>query len=292
MPDLKQVEGLKASVLPHSNIEVIEVDNPLCYAVISLQGAQVLKFQKKENTVPQDLLWLSDLNQYQSGKAIRGGIPLCFPWFGGHKTQKNNPSHGFARCLPWQISDVSYAEHTGHELIFKLEDTTYTRSIWNHSFLLQMKISCKDQLTLHFEVVNTGDTDFEYEFAWHSYFPADIHSAKVKGLFDHQYIDQLQDMKICLQTEQDIEFTSEVDRIYPKTHGKFEIQSDQQGPVCLKSNASSAVVWNPWVAKAQRLVDVADAWQNFLCVESGQIKSASVKLAPSRSAYYELVISN
>lgn len=293
MPDLKSIYGMKYTVLSESQLEIIEIQNQFCSAVISLQGAQILKFQSKTNQTKEDLLWLSELNQYKPGKAIRGGIPLCFPWFGGHKIDSTYPAHGFARYLPWQLIDAIYSESTGHELVFQLKDTAHTRSLWNHSFQIQIKIRCQKNLTLHFEVVNTGDASFEYEFAWHSYFPADIASAKIKGLRHTEYIDQLQDMQCFTQAEEYIEIKQEIDRIYLKTQGVFEISSLQKPLIYVESDASGAVVWNPWIDKTQRLADVDDdAWQKFLCLECGQLKGASVKLAPHQSKIYKLMISH
>lgn len=291
MTEFKSVDGVTYHV--KNELEVIEIDNQFCNAIISLQGAQILEFKSKKMINSKDLLWVSSLNTYQQGKAIRGGIPFCFPWFGGHKIHHDYPAHGFARYLPWQLIDVIYAEKKGHELVFQLKDTAHTRHLWNHSFQLQMKICCQDKLTLHFEIINTGDIEFEYEFVWHSYFPVDIYHAKIKGLHQTAYIDQLKHMQDDVQTEEYIEIEKEMDRIYPKTKGVFKISSGQMPTIYVKSNAKSAVVWNPWLTKAQRLADVGDqAWQDFVCLESGQIKDASMKLAPNASATYELIISD
>ena len=251
--------------------KILQIHNHNCEAEISLQGAQVLKFFSKK--LNKDLLWLSDLNQYQSGKAIRGGIPLCFPWFGTHPTDANLPAHGFARNSIWQLKDIT-EDTAGHHLRFELTDSEATRQYWNYAFRLEMLIHCGEQLHLEFKLHNRDQQAFEFSFAWHSYFPTETQSTKVKGLRGLDYIDQLDENCQKTQFDEWIEFTAETDRIYPITSGQFVIQQQGKDHIYIQSSAKSAVIWNPWIEKAKRLGDVRDdAWKGFICVETGQIAS-------------------
>lgn len=270
-------------------IEVIQIENAYCTAEISLQGAQVLKFFSKKYN--KDFLWLSELNQYQLGKAIRGGIPLCFPWFGAHTTEAGFPSHGFARNSFWSLVEITEDE-TGHHLRFELKDSAATRQYWNYAFKLEIQIHCGKQLQLEFKLQNLDQKDFEFSFAWHSYFPAETQIAKVKGLQGLNYIDQLDQNQQKVQIDEFIEFTAELDRIYPETSGEFTLLRNQSEKIQIQSTAKSAVIWNPWIEKAKRLSDVRDdAWREFVCVETGQIANQSVRIPAGQSVNYELTIS-
>lgn len=271
-----------------NDVEVLSIENSFCEALISLHGAQILKFHSKKHN--KDLLWLSDLAKFETGKAIRGGIPLCFPWFGGHPTDANLPAHGFARNSLWQLKDIT-EDTAGHHVLIELTDTAATRQLWTYAFKLQMLIHCGEELKLEFKLQNLDRHAFEFTFAWHSYFPVATQNASVLGLEGTDYIDQLDQNKVKIQTSKSIEFTAETDRIYPKTSGKFTIQQNGEHHIQIQSTATSAVVWNPWIEKAQRLADVADnAWQDFICVETGQIASEKVSLDAGETVQYQLSI--
>lgn len=292
MHHLESIDGVKSYFLQGSKLEVIAVENEFCEAVIALQGAQVLEFKTKKGKNTRNLLWLSNLNEYQLGTAIRGGIPLCFPWFGGHATELSFPSHGFARNSLWQLNEIVKSKEDGHILTFQLEDSNETRRLWNYPFLLQMVIHCSDKLQLTFKLTNTGSVPFHYHFAWHSYFPVDIETASIYGLQNTTYIDQLKQMQKYEQTDDAIRIQSEVDRIYPHTKGSFEIHSQQQSPIYIQSSAKSTVVWNPWINKTQRLKDIEnDAWRYFVCLESGQIHNNIPALISGETMSYMLTIS-
>ncbi|MEK5771221.1 D-hexose-6-phosphate mutarotase [Acinetobacter variabilis] len=269
--------------------EILHIRNDYCEAEISLQGAQVLKFFSKK--LNKDLLWLSELNQYQQGKAIRGGIPLCFPWFGGHPTDANLPAHGFARNKVWQLKDIT-EEVTGHHVLLELTDSEATHRYWDYAFKLEMLIHCGEQLQLEFKLNNLDERSFEFTFAWHSYFPVETQIAQVKSLQGLSYIDQLDQNQQKVQKEDSIGFTSELDRIYPETSGKFTLFQNHSEQINIQSTAKSAVIWNPWIEKAKRLGDMHDdAWREFICVETGQIATQKVQLAAGQSISYQLRIS-
>ena len=274
--------------LEDSELEAIQISNPFCEALISLHGAQVLKFHNKKHN--KDLLWLSELAKFETGKAIRGGIPLCFPWFGGHPTDTELPAHGFARNSLWQLKDITENE-TGHHVLLELKDSAATHQLWNYAFKLEMHIHCGEQLQLEFKLQNLDQQAFEFTFAWHSYFPVITQQARVLGLHHTDYIDQLDGNQVKTQIEQNIQFTAEIDRIYPKTSGQFVIQQNAEQQIHIQSSAKSAVIWNPWIEKAARLADIDDgAWQDFICVETGQIAFEKVSLVPQQSVGFELMI--
>lgn len=282
------VLGVTYTKLLNSELDCLKISNSFCEATISFQGAQILEFNSKSKNKP--LLWLSDLNPYSVGKAIRGGIPLCFPWFGASKQNSDFPSHGFARNLVWNLIDISVDE-MGHHVVFELNDSCDTRKYWDFAFNLQMKIHCGEQLELELILTNFDQIDLECEFVWHSYFSAITKIAQVHGLAHVEYIDQLDGNTLKIQKDQQILFTQEEDRIYPKTVGQFVLLQNKTDQIQINSSATSAVIWNPWIDKAKRLSDVRDdAWQEFVCIESGQIGSEKLKLRSGEKIHYHLKI--
>jgi len=285
---MNNVSGVTFSKLPKSELDCLKISNSFCDAIISFQGAQILEFFSKVKGKP--LLWVSDLNLYSSGKAIRGGIPVCFPWFGASTENKDFPSHGFARNLVWRLLEVSVDER-GHHVVFELNDNHDTRKYWNFAFSLQMTIHCGQQLQLELKLVNRDKVEIECDFVWHSYFSANTKIAQVQGLVKMEYIDQLDGNKLKIQKNQKIVFAQEEDRIYSKGVGQLELLQNGLECIRIKTNAMSTVIWNPWVDKSIRLHDVRnDSWQNFVCIECGQIGTEKIKLKSTESAYYYLYI--
>lgn len=274
--------------LKNSKLDAIQISNPFCEALISLQGGQVLQFFSKTQNKP--LLWLSELAKFETGKAIRGGIPLCFPWFGTHPTDANVHAHGFARNSLWSV--VKIEEHeVGHGVVLGLSDSLETRKYWDYAFKLQVHIHCGETLKLEFKLTNLDPKPFDFSFAWHSYFPAQTQFAQVLGLQGTEYIDQLDHNTLKKQEDLKVSFDAELDRIYLNTAGQCVIQQDAHDQIQIQSTAKSTVVWNPWIEKAKRLNDVKDdAWQDFICVECGQIGSEKVNIKSGNSIEYELCI--
>ena len=170
-------------------------------------------------------------------------------------------------------------------------DSATMHQLWNYAFKLEMHIHCVERLKLEFKLQNLDQQAFEFSFAWHSYFPIDTQNVQVLGLQNIEYIDQLDNNSLKHQPEETIQFNSELDRIYPKTSGQFMLKQNEQDQIQIQSTAKSAVIWNPWIDKAARLADVDnDAWQDFICVEAGQIASQSLWLPAGESVHYQLEI--
>lgn len=285
--------GIKPQWLAHENnaIEVLVISNPFCDAVIAYQGAQVLHYQAKQKP---PLLWLSTGNRFQSGKAIRGGIPLCFPWFGAHPDNPALAAHGFARNLLWQLAAAEHNMH-GHRLRFVLSETVATRSIWDYAFKLSVEIQFGAQLEVKLQVSNTDSQPFEFGFAWHSYFAIqDICQTQLHGLEHVPFLDQLVPAAGYSHVEhQPVGFLAETDRIYQQAGGHYQITAEQQTPIQIDAPAcSSVVVWNPWAEKATRLGDMPEnSWKNMLCVECGQVGEANVQLQAGQTLSYPLILS-
>jgi glucose-6-phosphate 1-epimerase len=269
----------------------LQIRNAHCEALLSLQGAQLLSFRAKGE---KPLLWLSEQAVYVPGKAIRGGIPLCFPWFGPHAEDALKPAHGFARQQEWTLQEAhDHADHT--TLVFRLGDDAASRALWPHAFLARLTLLLGSSLSLTLQVENTGDSPFRFSFALHSYFPVtDIRQTRVEGLEATDFIDQLKGDAVCKAENAAIRFSAETDRVYEGAGGHYRVV-DEAGGDSLRIDAPScrsAIVWNPWVEKTQRLADMADdAWCRMLCVECGNTGHDTVELAAGQQAGFSLALS-
>lgn len=134
---------------------------------VSLYGGQVLSYRVLGY---QDTLWLSPLATFEEGKAIRGGIPICWPWFGAapKRLPEGTPSHGFARRSLWRMAGTSYGTRdTEITLVLTHEDAT--DAAWPHKYELRLTITLGDCLTLSLQTRNLDDVPFIYSEALHTY---------------------------------------------------------------------------------------------------------------------------
>ncbi|HEY9120826.1 D-hexose-6-phosphate mutarotase [Marinobacter profundi] len=260
------------------HLEALEVHHPLFQARLFLQGGHLTNFAPRDEP---DWLWLSDTARFEPGRAIRGGIPVCWPWFG--VPAKNPPevrrrilttaSHGFARTAVWKLEDVRESAHDV-EISLSLDANTDFDEQWQgHALvLLTMTFSvrgCQIALT----TTNLGNTPLAYSQALHTYLPtADIARTRVHGLDGSEFIDTLDNWTTKLQ-KGPVRFEGETDRIYQC--GEPLIVSGPGGNRRLTAIGSdSTVVWNPGPDKARTLSDFPDeAWTTMVCVETANAMS-------------------
>lgn len=266
------------------------INNHFAQCEIYLHGAHVTSF------VPQgqeDLFWLSKQAVFVEGKSIRGGIPICWPWFGGHWNDASKGAHGFARLMDWQVVDVETTDNGATELIFRLSDTDATFAIWPFKFMLQYRVRVAEQLSVSLTTTNINKFDFQISEALHSYFSlADIHQAVIQGLDGTSYVDALNDSLITPQSG-DIEIDQEVDRVYINTQDTCVLvdQTRQRNVEVTKSGSDSTIVWNPWIDKAKRMPDVNDeGYQHFMCIETANALDNVVTIGPGEQHCVSLKI--
>ncbi len=255
------------------------IKNALGSARISLHGAQILSFQPDGDN---ELLWLSPTSRYRLGSSIRGGIPLCWPWFGPHPEDPNKPSHGFARHLVWQLDEVSGDEqHT--QLDFSLSASPDTQKLWPHAFELQLQIGIGATLQITLTTKNSGNKPMEISAALHSYFSvSDIDNISIKGLDGVLFRDAVNEDRICKQCGP-IRFHGELDRVYHDTDADILIcdSATKKAIRVSKEGSNSTVVWNPWIEKSARLGDIPEGgYRKMLCVESANADHNRIALLP------------
>ena len=248
------------------------ITGPHADATIYRHGAHVAHFQPHG---ARPVLFLSQHSRYETGKAIRGGVPVIFPWFGPHPTDANAPAHGTARLTDWNlIATVQRADEVV-ELIFALPP------------FLQYRVAIGRQLELTLEVYNTGTAPLQFEEALHTYFAvSDIRHCTVTGLENARYDSQVEGVTDKPQGVAPIQFTTETDRLYLNTRATCVIHDPgwQRRIVVEKSGSDSTVVWNPWIAKAKALPDFGDdEWPGMLCIETVNARTNAVTLTPGQT---------
>ena len=269
----------------------VEVDNELSRAEICLHGGHV-RCWGRQNERP--VLWESAASRFALGAPIRGGIPVCWPWFGAHPTDADQPAHGFARVLPWELR-ATRALPRGHQVVLGLTDSEATRSMWPHAFDLELEVTVGHQLHVSLRATNLSEESMGFTAALHSYFAvSDVASIAVRGLADTDYIDTVGGARNRHTQLGAIQVREETDRIYLDTDTECFVD-DPGWQRCLrigKQGSRTTVVWNPWVAKSQRMPDFGDhEYPEMLCVETANAENDARILAAGASAVLGTVIS-
>ena len=253
--------------------------SPYGSAEVSLYGAHVLSYRP---TGQSPVLWLADsYRTLAPGKAIRGGIPVCWPWFGAAPVA-GHPSHGFARTRVWQVASTEY-EKDSTSLTLGLLPSPETDALWQNRFRLELKVTVGPALRLELTTTNTGDRPFEITEALHTYFRVkDVATVQVTGLDGQPYLDKAPGGADSIQSGP-VAFTGETDRVYNHHAGKALLSDPGIGRrVAIEKEGSSAtVVWNPWAEKAATMADLEEGdWRRFVCVETANAGAAPIEVAP------------
>lgn len=261
----------------HSGLEFISVNSHLCNAKIFLQGGQITEFTPK-GKLP--LLWVSGDETFSEGKSIRGGIPICWPWFGQHDNNEF-PAHGFARTQVWQADEVNESD-SNVTVSLKLPMRQVNPTFWPYQCSLRVEFILSEQLEVRLTTCNLGNTPFSYTQALHTYLPiADIHNTRVAGLQGAQYIEFDQGP---FKQDGVVEFTRETDMVYTQAAAVQTIETPQGIISVSRENSRSCVLWNPWIEKSKRLSNFADDdYQTMLCLEAANVLEDAVTLEPKQS---------
>jgi glucose-6-phosphate 1-epimerase len=250
-------------------------------AEIYLQGAHLTQWQPASAKHP--VLFLSAKSNFTVGKAIRGGVPVVFPWFAERKGGLPGGMHGFARTLPWEVV-ATERRAEGVALSFKLLPNQTTRDVGFDHFVLVYEVVVGETLTLKLEVENIGDSALTFEEALHAYYRvSDVRQVEVSGLGDTDYLDRADNAKPKHQGAGAIRFAGETDQLHLNTQSAVTISdSDWRRRIVIEKRGSeSTVVWNPWIEKAARLADLGDdEWMRMVCVEPANAAEDAVTVAP------------
>jgi glucose-6-phosphate 1-epimerase len=264
-------------------LERVRVEGARAEAHIYLQGATVTHFQPR-GAAP--VLFLSNRAAWAAGRAIRGGVPLIFPWFGAHASNAKAPMHGFARTRPWRVVDSAPGADGAVVVELALQDDEESRAAWPHAFQLRYRVSVGEALGLSLEVTNTSNQAFGFEAALHTYLAVgDVRAVAVTGLENTTYIDKVDFMARKRQGTEPLRLTGETDRVFLGTRGRCVVEDRVLARRLLvdKTGSATTVVWNPWSTKAAGIADLEpDDWRRMVCVETANAADDAVTLAPGQ----------
>jgi len=260
-----------------------EINNPHASASIALQGAHLMTFQPKGH---EPVIWLSKYAKFAPGKSIRGGVPICWPWFGPHATDAKLPGHGYARTVLWDVLKVDALTDGSTFISFGLIETDATRAQWPHPSSVQIEMTIGKTLRISLVTHNKDNQPFTLGEALHTYFQiSDVAQMTLIGLDGCDYLDKVSEPARKTQ-KNGIVIDSEVDRIYINTSSDCVIQDRglKRAIRITKENSRSTVVWNPWTEKADKMGDFGkDGHRGMVCVESANAAENVVKVSPGET---------
>jgi len=265
-----------------TGLPCVTVNTAAAAAQVYFHGGQVARWAPTSQRDP--VLWVSRHSAFHRSKAIRGGVPICFPWFGAHASAASAAPHGFARVVDWMLVDAAETDDAV-TLAFELRGSGFAH--WQHPFGITHRITIGSTLTMALEVENRGHAPFTFEEALHTYFVVgDITGVTVEGLEGTEYLDKVQGFARRRQRREPIRFTGETDRVFVDTTSTCRIVDPalSRTIVVEKSGSRSTVVWNPWADRAKAFTDFGDEeWREMLCVETANVRDAAVRLEPGTS---------
>jgi len=262
-------------------LALVDVSNSLATATIALQGAHVMTWAPRGE---RPVLWLSPAAKLAPGKSIRGGVPLCWPWFGPHASESKFPGHGFARTVPWELVDARALSNGATYLAFRLVESDTTRAQWPHTSPVEAHITVGTTLAIDLVTRNAGSQPITIGDALHTYFAvSDVRDIAIHGLGGCPYLDKV-DGSARKQQAGPVTIASEVDRVYLDSTADCLIDDLRWARRIRihKSSSRSTVVWNPWIEKAAKMGDFGSAtgYLDMVCVESANAADDVVTVAP------------
>jgi glucose-6-phosphate 1-epimerase len=260
------------------------ISTPTDEATLYLQGAHVAHWMPRGQ---RPVLFLSSRSQFAPGKAIRGGVPLIYPWFGPRGEGQPGPSHGFARTMEWSIESAWLHGSGEVEIALALTANDATRSFGYGDLPLRFRAIAGAELLMELEVRNNGSTPLVYEEALHTYFAiGDIRQASVTGLEGTSYIDKTNGFQRKKLGDSSLRIAQETDQVHLDTRATCVINDPvwNRRIVIEKSGSETTVVWNPWIEKTGAMPDMAPGeWEEMICVETANAADNAVHLPPGAS---------
>jgi glucose-6-phosphate 1-epimerase len=283
-----------ASISEHGSLgPVLTLATSLSRAEIALHGATVVSFlANPEDKSGHPLLWLSRDASGANGNPIRGGIPLCGPWFGPHPNVKNAPAHGLARISEWQLLRVEEVDGGALRATFGIDWPKDTERGWNHNASATYIVTAGKSLSLELNIRNTGSDAFLLSEAMHSYFAvSNVRNVRVENLDETEYLDFAGDGRRRTHGKGPFSLKGETTFMFYTGRPVRLVDEAWKRAIDIRSyGAANTVVWNPWDKTAAKTGDILDQWPNFLCVENANIPDAAVSLPPYTSHHMGTVI--
>ena len=267
------------------------ISTPLAEGDLYLQGGHVAHWTPRGQ---RPVLLTSSKSLFAPGKAIRGGVPIIFPWFGGRGGGLPGPAHGFARSMAWTLEETNLRADGVVEITVALTPSDASRNYGVDGFYVRFRAGFGAMLEMVLETRNDSAAPFPYEEALHTYFAvADINQTSVTGLEGTTYIDKTDGFKRKQQPDEPVRVAKETDQVHLSTQVVCVVHDPvwKRRMIVEKSGSDSTVVWNPWVEKTKGMADMApEDWREMICVETANADENAVKLAPGASHTLRAVI--
>lgn len=249
---------------------ILDIDHPTIKAKASLQGGQLLECELNSTA----LLWISPTAVFDGTQAIRGGIPVCLPWFGVNQANPSLPKHGFARNNEWQIS---HYEESAEQVVFTLSYESFGHETFKAPFKVLLTYTLGSKLSVEISIENKHTEAADFSYALHSYLTVEnSKTATVSGLENCRFLDNTDSLSEKLETTA-IGFTEEIDRVYPSCPDLQQIHSSTTVDV-YSNSMPTAIVWNPGDAAAN-VADIGAAYTDYVCVERGAAFDDTLSIA-------------
>jgi glucose-6-phosphate 1-epimerase len=271
-----------ARIIPgNGGLAKVTIETPATAGTMYLHGGHVTSWKPRGT---DEVLFVSARSRWEDGRAIRGGVPVCFPWFADKADDPRAPAHGFVRTKTWRLESI-VRSGDAVEVSMATESNAETKRWWPADFHLIHRANFGLELTLELVVRNTGASSFRFEEALHAYFRVgQIEMVQLQGLDGFKYLDKTDSFRAKVQ-HGPIVITSETDRVYLNTGEPIVLNDTASGRSIevAKENSLTTVVWNPWGDKARALSDLGeDEWKHMVCIETSNVADYAVNLAPGQ----------
>lgn len=272
--------GMPTTIVTGNNgLQKVVIDTPHGVSEVYRLGANMTRYAAKG----REVIFVSKSSAFQVGKPIRGGVPICWPWFGMHPGDPKLPQHGFARTREWEVKVMEEGR-----AVLELRESEETRKLFPRAFRLRMIVTVgADGVTMALESTNLDPVPFTFGDAMHTYFAVPhISGVSVTGFKDHRFRSKTEGGLVRTDVNEMATISAETDRLYFDTFGPHEIHLGGGAGVVRvhKSNSADTVFWNPWETKGESLPDlVGNQWPWFVCVETVNTGENSITLAPGQS---------
>jgi len=273
------IAGTARVVAGNGGLPKVAVTAAMAAGEMYLLGAEVTSWKPHGR---EEALFVSAASKWEDGRAIRGGVPICFPWFGSKADDPRAPAHGFVRAKPWQLDSI-VAKGDAVTVSMSTASDAGSKKLWPGEFRLVHRATFGAELTMELEMMNTGTAALRFEEALHSYFRVgDAAKARVRGLDGIHYLDKTDGNRDKTQ-QGDVVIAKETDSVYLDTAHSVVIEDPtlRRRIRVSKENSVATVVWNPWIEKAKAMADLGDdEWKSFVCVETCNVGKHGVTLSP------------
>ncbi len=285
--ELNRLFAIPGLAFEHGNGGLLRavVNTPASQGELILQGAHITSWVPAGQ---QPVLWLSQKSNFEKGKPIRGGVPICFPWFGPNTNDSTAPAHGTARLVDWQVIATELKKDGAIEIGLNVLIAPFVLSY-------RVEFGRVLKMTLNTELPTNATSRHSFEDALHTYFAvSDIRSISIAGLEKTAFIDKVDGASLKAASGTPYEFSGETDRVYVDTLADCLLKDEGWNRVIrvAKSGSVSTVVWNPWIDKSKRMADFGDdEWPEMVCIETANVGSGRIELSPGESHSTTAIVS-